>query len=64
MIQFPTDDQGRALASLANRPLQRLQSRRVEAQMRERLQALLPSYMVPARIVVLDQMPHECQWQG
>ena len=57
MIQFPTDDQGRALDSLANRPLQRLRSRRVEAQVRKRLQALLPSYMVPARIVVLDQMP-------
>ncbi len=56
-IQFPTDHQTQPSGSLTNRPLQRLQSRRIEAKIRERLQTLLPSYMVPARIVVLDQMP-------
>ncbi|KAI1120342.1 non-ribosomal peptide synthetase [Nemania abortiva] len=57
LVRFPTDDQGRKLATLSNRPLQRLQSRRLVSKIREGLQALLPSYMIPARIVVIDQMP-------
>ncbi|KAI0407966.1 non-ribosomal peptide synthetase [Xylaria palmicola] len=57
LIQFPTDDQSRGLATLANRPLQRLQSRRFVSQIREDLRAVLPVYMIPARIVVIDQMP-------
>ncbi|KAK3314236.1 hypothetical protein B0H66DRAFT_630727 [Apodospora peruviana] len=57
LFQFPTDDEGAPLASLTNRPLRRLQSRRVEGQIYERLQAQLPSYMVPQRIMVLDRMP-------
>ncbi|RYP40686.1 hypothetical protein DL767_001544 [Monosporascus sp. MG133] len=57
MFQFPTDDRARRSATLTNRPLQRLQSRRFVSQIREELQALLPSYMIPARIVVIDQMP-------
>ena len=56
VIQFPTDDHLPS-SSLTNRPLQRLQSRRVEVQVRERLQALLPSYMIPTQIIVLDEMP-------
>ncbi|TLD19242.1 hypothetical protein PspLS_09963 [Pyricularia sp. CBS 133598] len=57
LFQFPTDDDGTSLTSLVNRPLQRLQSRRIEGQIRERLQAVLPSYMVPERIIALDEMP-------
>ncbi|KAL7793616.1 hypothetical protein V8C37DRAFT_102345 [Trichoderma ceciliae] len=57
LIRFPTDDQARASATLTNRPLQRLQSRRFVSQIREQLQALLPSYMIPSRIVAIDQMP-------
>nr|ABR28366.2 bassianolide synthetase [Xylaria sp. BCC 1067] len=57
LIRFPTDDQARRPATLTNRPLQRLQSRRFVSQVREELQVLLPSYMIPARIVVVDQMP-------
>ncbi|KAH9859240.1 hypothetical protein J1614_012225, partial [Plenodomus biglobosus] len=57
MIQFPTDNRGRMPTHFTNRPLQRLQSRRLETQIRERLQIVLPPYMVPSRIVVLDQMP-------
>ncbi|KAM0462368.1 hypothetical protein ACHAPV_003843 [Trichoderma viride] len=57
LIRFPTDNQIRGSASLTNRPLQRLQSRRFVSQIREKLQSLLPSYMVPSHIVVIDQMP-------
>ncbi|KAI1181191.1 non-ribosomal peptide synthetase [Nemania sp. FL0916] len=57
LIRFPTDHQAQESTPLTNRPLQRLQSRRFVSQIREELQALLPSYMVPARIVVIDQMP-------
>lgn len=57
LIRFPTDNQIRASVSLTNRPLQRLQSRRFVSQIREQLQSLLPSYMVPSHIVVMDQMP-------
>ncbi|KAF2462564.1 aureobasidin A1 biosynthesis complex [Lindgomyces ingoldianus] len=57
LIQFPADDANQVPNSRTNRPLQGLQSRRVEAQVRDRLQILLPGYMVPSRIVVLDQMP-------
>ncbi|EWG50865.1 hypothetical protein FVEG_16703 [Fusarium verticillioides 7600] len=57
LIKFPTDNHLRGSATLANRPLQGLQRRRAALQVRERLQSLLPSYMVPFSIVVLDQMP-------
>ncbi|KAM0514832.1 hypothetical protein ACHAPE_006507 [Trichoderma viride] len=57
LIRFPTDNQVQRSASLTNRPLQRLQSRRVASQIREQLQSLLPSYMVPSHIVMMDQMP-------
>ncbi|KAF5627285.1 enniatin synthase [Fusarium tjaetaba] len=57
LIKFPTDNHLRGSATLANRPLQGLQRRRAALQVRERLQSLLPSYMVPSNIVVLDQMP-------
>ncbi|KAG5808758.1 hypothetical protein H9Q71_006773 [Fusarium xylarioides] len=57
LIKFPTDNLIRSLATLANRPLQGLQRRRAALQVRERLQSLLPSYMIPSSIVVLDQMP-------
>lgn len=57
LIQFPTDGQTRRSAALTNRPLQRLQSRRFASQIREQLKSVLPSYMIPSRIVVIDQMP-------
>ncbi|KAM0308957.1 hypothetical protein ACHAPQ_012614, partial [Fusarium lateritium] len=47
----------RSSLTLANRPLQKLQRRRAALQVRERLQSLVPSYMVPPNIVVLDKMP-------
>lgn len=57
LIRFPTDHQARELATLTNRPLQPLQNRRFVSQIREQLQSLLPSYMIPSRIVVIDKMP-------
>jgi amino acid adenylation domain-containing protein len=57
LIRFPTDNQVRSSVDLANRPLQRLQRCRAALQVRERLQSLVPSYMIPSNIVVLDQMP-------
>ncbi|KAF4449387.1 Enniatin synthase [Fusarium austroafricanum] len=56
-IRFPNDNQLRSSSTLANRPLQRLQRRRAALQVRERLQSLVPSYMIPSSIVVLDKMP-------
>ncbi|PTB46695.1 hypothetical protein M441DRAFT_126905 [Trichoderma asperellum CBS 433.97] len=56
-IRFPNDNHARGLANLTNRPLQRLQSRRLVSQIREKLRSLLPSYMIPSRIVVIDEMP-------
>ncbi len=57
LFEFPTDNQMRQSATLTNRPLQRLQKRRIALQIRERLRTLLPSYMIPSHIVALDQMP-------
>ncbi|KAF5550003.1 enniatin synthase [Fusarium mexicanum] len=57
LIKFPADNHLRSSATLANRPLQGLQRRRAALQVRERLQSLLPSYMIPSSIVVLAQMP-------
>ncbi|RSL90271.1 Enniatin synthase [Fusarium oligoseptatum] len=57
LIKFPTDNQVRGSTVLANRPLQGLQRRRAALQVREWLQSLLPSYMIPSSIMVLDQMP-------
>ncbi len=55
-IQFPTDHD-QPSRPLTNRPLQQLQSRKVEGHVRDYLQALLPTYMMPTRIIVLDRMP-------
>ncbi|KAL9484759.1 hypothetical protein ACSS6W_003548 [Trichoderma asperelloides] len=57
LIRFPNDNHVRGLTNLTNRPLQRLQSRRLVSQIREQLRSLLPSYMIPSRIVVIDEMP-------
>lgn len=57
LFRFPTDDQTRRSATLINRPLKRLQSCRFVSQIREQLQSLVPLYMIPSRIVVIDQMP-------
>ncbi|CAH0046828.1 unnamed protein product [Clonostachys solani] len=59
MVQFPTDDENQPVSAttLTNRPLQRSQSRRVEVELREQLQTLLPAYMIPSQIIRVDEMP-------
>ncbi|RGP74019.1 enniatin synthase [Fusarium sporotrichioides] len=57
LVNFPTDHHLRGSDLLTNRPLQRLQNRRIALQVREKLRSLLPSYMIPSSIVVLDKMP-------
>ncbi|EUC26664.1 hypothetical protein COCCADRAFT_113692, partial [Bipolaris zeicola 26-R-13] len=47
MIQFPTDYKGRVSARFTNRPLRKVQNRQLETQIRERLQTVLPPYMIP-----------------
>ncbi|KAK2757911.1 NRPS [Arachnomyces sp. PD_36] len=57
LFRFPADDETRQMAALISRPLQRVQSRRFVLQIREQLQSVLPSYMIPSHMVVIDQMP-------
>ncbi|KAI1328011.1 non-ribosomal peptide synthetase [Xylariaceae sp. FL0255] len=57
LFQFPTDDENRAPAPLTNRSLQRPQSHRLSSRIREQLRSLLPSYMIPSQIIVLDKIP-------
>ncbi|KAJ2979739.1 hypothetical protein NQ176_g3070 [Zarea fungicola] len=57
LFRFPTDNEIRMSATLANRPLQRIERRRIALQVRERLKALIPSYMIPSHVVALDHMP-------
>ncbi|PSK46148.1 Nonribosomal peptide synthetase 2 [Elsinoe australis] len=57
LFRFPTDHQGRDHRNFTNHPLERLQKRRVEAQMQDQLSTCLPLYMVPSRIVILDKLP-------
>ena len=57
LVQFPTDNRPRLSGQLTNQPLQRLQSRRLETQIRDQLSAVLASYMIPSLIVMVDEMP-------
>lgn len=57
LYQFPTDHQGRSPRSFTNRPLQHRHKRRVEHALKRELQTVLPPYMIPAVITVLEKMP-------
>lgn len=60
-FRFPVDGDTTASGSqslpLANRPLQRQEHRRIVASINESIRTILPSYMVPAQIVVMAKMP-------
>ncbi|TLD03907.1 hypothetical protein PgNI_11271 [Pyricularia grisea] len=55
LFRFPADsDSSRSLASV---PTQKLRDRRIETEIRSQLKAALPAYMVPAHIIILNQLP-------
>ena len=55
-FRFPHDNVGASVPS-TNRPLQRQQHRRIEKEVRTSLQSLLPSYMIPSQLFILEKMP-------
>ena len=57
MFKFPVETQVESLHCLTNHPLHRLRNHQIETEIRKRLQTLLPTYMVPAQIILLDEMP-------
>ncbi len=56
-VNFPTDDHIQPASPLTNRPLQRVANYKTEAEVLEYLRSLLPAYMVPAQIKMLDRLP-------
>lgn len=57
MYRFPVDHHGRPSHSLVSQPLRQHLQEKAREQVYELLQAKLPCYMVPQRILVLDRMP-------
>lgn len=57
LFNFPTDHAGRPPHSLTSQPMRQLMERQIQDELRQRLQAMLPPYMVPNTLKVLDQMP-------
>ncbi|KAF9888825.1 hypothetical protein FE257_008194 [Aspergillus nanangensis] len=59
LFQFPADYHGRLAEEFSNNPMQANSSSHssIRQALRKKLQAQLPSYMVPAVIKVLDHMP-------
>ncbi|KAJ5413869.1 aureobasidin A1 biosynthesis complex [Penicillium cosmopolitanum] len=61
LFRFPTDHETCREDSLANHPLHRQLSQKIEGHLRAALQAALPAYMVPSRIQVLRPNASERQ---
>ncbi|KAI1145254.1 acetyl-CoA synthetase-like protein [Nemania diffusa] len=57
MFQFPTDHAGRRWQAMSSKPLKRQMSRTIQRELRDLLQANLPSYMIPRLITILDEIP-------
>ncbi|KAJ3580402.1 hypothetical protein NPX13_g168 [Xylaria arbuscula] len=57
LFNFPTDHSKNASRVLTSRPLRRQMTEKVRGQLHELLRDVLPSYMVPQSITVLDKMP-------
>ncbi|KAL5364384.1 hypothetical protein BJX96DRAFT_178897 [Aspergillus floccosus] len=57
MFRFPADYEGRPSRQFTNAPMLQQRSASIEKGLRAWLQNQLPSYMVPAVIKVLDEMP-------
>lgn len=56
-FRFPTDHHNRASHSFTSRPLQLQLNQKVQRELYDRLQQLLPQYMIPQSMTVLDKMP-------
>ncbi|KFA67608.1 hypothetical protein S40285_08499 [Stachybotrys chlorohalonatus IBT 40285] len=57
IFKFPTDHELQPSRSLSSRPLQQQLEYKLESELREALQAQLPSFMVPKTIRVLERLP-------
>ncbi|RAK94915.1 non-ribosomal peptide synthetase [Aspergillus ibericus CBS 121593] len=57
VFRFCTDHAGRSTQTLSNNPMQSQSGRNLEKELQQRLKERLPSYMVPAVIRLLDEMP-------
>lgn len=57
MFHFPTDHEGRAYHLLSSNPLRQQMETKVHEELEKMLRSLLPSYMVPQTITILDKMP-------
>ncbi|KFH45123.1 Nonribosomal peptide synthetase-like protein [Hapsidospora chrysogenum ATCC 11550] len=57
MFRFPVEAHDRPSRALSSQPLIQQVKRKIREQLQDRLQAHLPSYMIPQAIHVLDVMP-------
>ncbi|KAI9903483.1 hypothetical protein N3K66_000012 [Trichothecium roseum] len=57
LFQFPTDYESQPPHLLTSQPLKQKMEHSISDQLLERLQTLLPAYMIPQTIKVLDRMP-------
>ncbi|KEY64595.1 hypothetical protein S7711_03654 [Stachybotrys chartarum IBT 7711] len=57
MFRFPSDNQLRPSRLLGSQPLLKEQDFKLEKELREKLQAQLPSFMIPKTIKVLEKLP-------
>ncbi|KAI9899658.1 hypothetical protein N3K66_006119 [Trichothecium roseum] len=57
LFRFPTDDQDRPSHLMTSVPLRQQLNQRIQEELFERLKALLPPYMVPSVITILENMP-------
>ena len=57
LFHFPTDHEGRAYHSLSSKPLRQQMETKIHEALEKMLRSLLPSYMVPQSITILNKMP-------
>lgn len=57
LFHFPTDHEGRAYHLLSSKPLRQQSETKIQEELEKMLRSLLPSYMIPQSITILDKMP-------